>query len=126
MDDTGAGIEGITMGLPPAMPKVRAGFQPTPFQRPSIDLDRSVRREWRRIDADEISEGDILPGIGRVTAVTTSFVMPGRDVTLPRTSSGRSTPLPVTVYGGENNVAVYDANDLVLVFTRVDTQAADK
>lgn len=113
-------MEGIMMGLPPAVPKVRSGFQPKPFSRPRIDLDRGERREWRRVDADEIREGDVVPGVGVVHAVTRGFVMPGRGVVLPRTTAGRPTPLPVTVYGGERNVAVYDVNDLVLVFTRVD------
>ncbi len=46
--------------------------KPKPFQRPSIDLDRTVSRAWDTISWMDLQPGDIVPDKGEVLKVTVS------------------------------------------------------
>jgi hypothetical protein len=48
---------------------------PDPFQRPSIDLGGGpkVKKDWQWINANELSEGDIIAGEGVVLEIKTQF-----------------------------------------------------
>lgn len=112
-------LHGIQIGVP-NHPKVRVGTQPKPFERPRIDLDAGGKREWRKVEAQFVQPGDVLPGIGVVSTVDEKVLWPGRDH-LPRTSArNRPTSWPVIITGGEDNRLVFDGQDILNVFTRVE------
>lgn len=54
----------------PNLPTTRRVI-PAPFKRPVINLQvpGAPRKEWRYIRADELAEGDIVPGVGKVVEV---------------------------------------------------------
>ena len=52
---------------------------PAPFTRPSIDLTpgaASPRRDWRTVPVTRIAVGDVVPGVGLVTAITEEIHVP--------------------------------------------------
>jgi hypothetical protein len=51
----------------PSMPATRRVI-PEPFRRPSVSLDRHGR-SWQRCRAEQVQEGDVVPGAGRVESV---------------------------------------------------------
>ncbi len=101
-------LEGIQMGLP-SHPRVRTRM-PKGFQRPSIDLDgkgRAVKRDWKQIRADQVLEGDNVPGIGVITEIER---FEGNDI------EGRYWQ-PVLLRGGVGNMKVFGHDDQIFCFT---------
>src|ERR1051325_1652590 len=92
----------------PAHPRIRSRM-PTPYQRPSIDLDgaRSVKREWKQIPVLHVLVGDNVPGIGVLTEIER---FKGNEI------EGIHWQ-PVLLRGGEANMKVFGHDDLVFCFT---------
>lgn len=50
--------------------QAKGGKKPRAFQRPSIDLDRSVTREWREVRWLDLEEGDTVADYGVLESIT--------------------------------------------------------
>ena len=90
----------------PKMPAPRRVI-PAPFQRPRV-TGGSHGKAWQEIRAENLSLGDIVPGVGRVVARSV------RTVYVSREAAEQPGPLtgPVSAEPGEDKVAV---GEVVLV-----------
>ncbi len=89
---------------------------PAPFARPSISIgDSGPRREWRRVAADELKIGDIVPSVGRLVQVHEEVYVPSAsEYTLE--GIAELTSWTVTVIGVEGTVRVYQGHEVVFAF----------
>lgn len=51
----------------PRVPKIQKAM-PKPFQRNSITLDFSDKREWKKVQAGCVEAGDTVVGVGKIRA----------------------------------------------------------
>jgi hypothetical protein len=90
------------------------------FARPRINLDGTatpVRRDWRPVHVRDLAVGDVVPGIGVLTAVAEHIAVPPADGVRSPAEIAEDTIWTVTLHGGDGNTEVYDGSDSVYAFT---------
>lgn len=93
---------------------------PAPFSRPSITIGAAAaadRREWRVIPVGQVREGDIVPGIGRVSEVIEHIDTPAAGSGQTPQEIAAQVAWTVVVVGGLDNTRVYPGDATVWAFT---------
>ena len=83
---------------------------PAPFSRPAV-RGGSHGKTWQRVRADQVREGDIVPGIGRITAVHEKL----RRETVAGVA-GVATRVEFVLFGAGGVVRSFRPDDAVQVF----------